>query len=121
MKKGYEENNELSIDDDIASRIAALKGVPYKDYSKPDVSLLLSKQSKPEQEQINDLLKQFVEEKVINDEVKGENQDPIADIERRLAILKGQDPNAPKKNNIPIIEKEADEETEIKKIIEKVI
>jgi abscission/NoCut checkpoint regulator len=81
-----------STDDDIHKRLANLKGVEYKDYSSSN-KVVLPPDTRSEQEKIDDLLKQFVEEKTIDSALKPEpgQAGTIEDIEKRLAALRGQD------------------------------
>ncbi|XP_070502857.1 abscission/NoCut checkpoint regulator [Chironomus tepperi] len=88
-------NPEMTVEDsnidDIQKRLAELKGVDYK---KPTDKILFSKDSRTEQEKIDDLLKQFVEERDINQQYTTQTEESsgsIDDIERRLALLRGQD------------------------------
>lgn len=96
LKRSDEDTEDQNIDD-IHKRLANLKGVDYKPTAN---KVLFALDSRSEQEKINDLLKQFVEEKEINDQ----NEEPttsascdepgsIDDIEKRLAILRGLDLN----------------------------
>lgn len=98
-------------DDDIAVRLANLKGVEYKDYSATN-KVLFTKDTRTEQEKIDDLLKQFVDERVIDDEAATESNQTgtIEDIEKRLAALRGQD-LATTKHQIEQIEETEEEET----------
>lgn len=84
-----------NTDQNIESRLSELKGMPYKDYSK----VLFEKDTRTESEQINDLIKQFVGESEIDQQIEKERDVAIDDIERRLAELRGSDY---KKTEIPI-------------------
>lgn len=79
--------------DDLQQRLANLKGVDYKPQSGHKV--LFSPDTRSEQEKIEDLLKQFVEEKDIIDQYDTvptqEQPVSIDDIEKRLAALRGID------------------------------
>lgn len=78
--------------DDIQQRLANLKGVEYKPQSSNKV--LFSPDARSEQEKIEDLLKQFVEEKEISGQHEVPSQEQpgsVDDIERRLAALRGID------------------------------
>lgn len=88
--------------DDLQQRLANLKDVDYKPQSGNKV--LFSPDTRSEQEKIEDLLKQFVEEKEINDQ--HDNAAPsldqpgsIDDIEKRLAALRGIDVSQMKAQN----------------------
>ena len=85
--------DQAQDDDDIQKRLANLKGVEYKDHSSNTSKVLFTPDTRSEQEKIDDLLKQFVDEKEIDDiTVPEPNQaGSISDIERRLAALRGQD------------------------------
>jgi abscission/NoCut checkpoint regulator len=78
--------------DDIQKRLANLKGVEYKDYSSSN-KVLFTTDTRSEQAKIDDLLKQFVDERTIDDEATPEpdHAGTIGDIEKRLAALRGQD------------------------------
>lgn len=85
--KNIKENKVLNVsnDLDIAKRLAVVKGVEFKENT--DYSFLRAVDKRTEQEQSNDLLKQYLEETSIDN--SGNAEDPIKDIERRLAALKG--------------------------------
>lgn len=87
------DGSDQNLDDDIQQRLANLKGVDFKPQSATKV--LFSPDARSEQEKIEDLLKQFVEEKEINDQHEPapsqEQPGSIDDIERRLAALRGID------------------------------
>jgi hypothetical protein len=96
-------DNEIENDnvdqniDDIQKRLAILKGIEYKPQEGNKV--LFVKDTRSNQEQIEDLLKQFVEEKNINDahaeptknELSDDRTNTVEDIEKRLAALRGVD------------------------------
>ena len=95
---------ELTSDQSIEQRLAKLKGVEHKEYS--NQNLLFGKETRSAEEQVRDLLKQFVAEKSIDEDAN--STDPnmsedagntTEDIEKRLAVLRGipYDPNALKK------------------------
>lgn len=109
--------NPMSTDADIAIRIANLKGMEYNPASNSaDRTLLLSTDQRTDQEKIKDLVKQFMAESSLD-----EAADPIRDIERRLAILKGSNVDgnpeiaATKKTS----DNEDDDETKVKKLVSK--
>lgn len=79
-----------NTDDDIHKRLANLKGVEHKDYSSTN-KVSLPPDTRSEQEKIDDLLKQFVEEKEIDSAAQPSQAGTIEDIEKRLAALRGQD------------------------------
>lgn len=87
------DESDQNLNDDIQQRLANLKGVDYKPQSANKV--LFSPDARSEQEKIEDLLKQFVEEKDINDQhepaTSHEQPGSVDDIERRLAALRGID------------------------------
>lgn len=123
LKESEDEKKALPGDNELAARLSNLKGIPHKEYSNKDI--LLSTDTRTDKEKIDDLLKQFVEERGIDDQA-GTALDPIADIERRLALLKG-DPipsqgsqaGTSKRVNIPE-EKEEDEDVTVKKVLDQV-
>lgn len=98
-------------DDALAKRLANLKGVEYKDYAATSSKILFTPDTRSEQEKIDDLLKQFVEERTIDDDVKPESSQSgtIEDIERRLAVLRGQDLETTKQQIEQIAETEEEE------------
>lgn len=104
---------DLPDQNDIEKRLALLKGVEHKDYSEANKKILFPNDTRSEQEKINDLLKQFVEEKTIDEDAKPEAgaTGTIEDIEKRLAALRGQDLEKTK-NQIEQIEETEEEETE---------
>lgn len=107
-----DQDGNVNTDDDIKKRLANLKGVEYKDYSTSN-KVLFTPDTRSEQEKIDDLLKQFVEERAIDDEVKPEpgteQTGTIQDIEKRLAALRGQDLETTKQQIEQIDETEAEE------------
>lgn len=98
-------------DDALAKRLANLKGVEYKDYAATSSKILFFPDTRSEQEKIDDMLKQFVEERTIDDDVKPEpsQSGTIEDIERRLAVLRGQDLETTKQQIEQIEETEEEE------------
>jgi hypothetical protein len=78
--------------DDIHRRLANLKGLDYKPTAN---KVLFASDVRSEQEKIDDLLKQFVEEREIDgqQDITSSSEQPgsVDDIERRLAVLRGQD------------------------------
>lgn len=101
-------------DDDIGKRLANLKGVEHKDYSSSN-KILFAKDTRTATEQTNDLMNQFYEEQVIDDEATPSVEEgaagTISDIERRLAILRGHDLETTK-NQIEQIEETEEDEAE---------
>jgi abscission/NoCut checkpoint regulator len=104
---------EVPDQSDIEKRLALLKGVEHKDYSGANNKVLFVKDTRSEQEKIDDLLKQFVDERAIDDEAKPEpgTAGTIDDIERRLAALRGQDLEKTRQQ-IEQIEETEEEETQ---------
>lgn len=103
--------NTLPSDADLKERLANLQGVPNKEYNNFDIINKVDKRS--EEEQTRDLIKQFLEENNIDEAANpadaGENYvDPIEDIERRLAALKGSPVAGDNKNEF----KRTDEDVE---------
>uniref|UniRef100_T1GXM2 Uncharacterized protein n=1 Tax=Megaselia scalaris TaxID=36166 RepID=T1GXM2_MEGSC len=86
-----EDNKNLPTDEDISTRLADLKGMPQKNYNYSD--LLVSKDHRTEKEKIDDLLKQFVDETAIDSNASRPSSNPIDEIEKRLAALRGTDTN----------------------------
>lgn len=93
---------------EIEKRLANLKGVEYKDYATSS-KVFFTKDTRTPQQQIDDLLDQFVEQ---NNLPKPEPNETgtIEDIERRLAALRGQDLEKTKEQ-IEQIEETEEEET----------
>lgn len=77
--------------EEIQKRLAILKGIEYKDYTASKVAF--TPDTRSEQEKVDDILKQFFEEKTIDSGAKLEPgaTGTVDDIERRLAALRGQD------------------------------
>lgn len=97
---------------DIAIRVSNLKGIEHKEYSNADI--LLNLDTRSDEEKTRDLVKQFMEERSLD-----EQADPIKDIERRLAALKGS--SSSDNMNIDVNkDSDSDEETKVKKIVSKV-
>lgn len=92
----------------IESRLAELKGMPLKDYSSKKV--LFEKDTRSEAEKIEDLVKQFVEERDLDQTIEKERETAVDDIERRLAELRGPDYKKSEINIDPPEETESDEE-----------
>ncbi|XP_052562064.1 abscission/NoCut checkpoint regulator [Culex pipiens pallens] len=109
-------NPESSLTD-IEKRLAALKGVEYKDYSEANKKFLLQKDNRTQEEQIRDLMKQFAEEQEIHETVSEYRLAAVDDIEKRLAALKGEPGDKPKKpNGIPSDDEEETEEEAARKL-----
>lgn len=96
--------------ENIQRRLAELKGIEFKAPSNDKVHF--APDTRSEQEKIDDLLKQFVEEKAVDDEVRPEQSQAgtVEDIERRLAALRGQDLDKTK-SQIEQTEETEEEET----------
>ena len=96
-------------EEDIQKRLAELKGVEFKVPTNSKIHV--APDTRSEQEKIDDLLKQFVEEKAIDDEAKPELSEigTVEDIERRLAALRGQDLDKTKQQIEQTEETEAEE------------
>lgn len=73
---------------DIEKRLAALKGLEYKDYTALNKKILLQKDNRSEEEQIRDIMAQFAQEQEIHDSMSNYRLAAIEDIENRLAALK---------------------------------
>lgn len=111
-------------ENDLRLRLCNLQGLKPKEYSKKDI--LLSTDERTEQEKINDLLKQFVEEKGIDSNVERTRNDSLSDIEKRLAALR--DADLPKSDRKPTLsdantpsDNEEDDETLLKNIIQRYV
>lgn len=106
----------MTTDADIAIRIANLKGLDYNPASNSaDRTLLLSTDQRTDQEKIQDLVKQFTAETNLD-----ESADPIRDIEKRLAILKGTNVDGNTKiATEKTSDNEDDDETKVKKLVSK--
>lgn len=97
---------------DIAIRVSNLKGIAHKEHSNKDI--LLNVDTRTDEEKTRDLVKQFLEETSLD-----EQSDPIKDIERRLAALKGSSSSDDMKVDVNK-ESDSDEEVKVKKIVSKV-
>ncbi|XP_062536288.1 abscission/NoCut checkpoint regulator isoform X2 [Armigeres subalbatus] len=73
---------------DMEKRLAALKGIEYKDYTEANKKFLIQKDGRSEEEQIRDILKQFAEEQEIHHSMDSYRLAAVDDIEQRLAALK---------------------------------
>ncbi|KAJ8714077.1 hypothetical protein PYW08_007697 [Mythimna loreyi] len=107
-------------DAEIYSRLAKLRGVPLEAVSAKPV--LPPPDTRTEQEQANDLIKQYMEQTNIDTKYTEEFDGLIGDIEARMQKLKGdnpasQDPAPIQKNDESESE---DEETAVKRIVEKI-
>lgn len=98
---------------DIAIRVSNLKGIRHKEHS--NVDILLNLDTRTDDEKARDLVKQFMEESSLD-----EASDPIKDIERRLAALKGSSSSDDMKVDVNK-ESDSDEEVKVKKIVSKVL
>lgn len=119
----------LPTDDEFRSRLAGLKDMPNKDYSKKD--LLLSTDERTDQQKMNDLLEQFMGETQLDQQVDQHRTDAVSDIERRLKALRdtpvdatttqpGNKSATSPEANTPS-DNEQDDETMLKTIMEKVL
>lgn len=96
---------------DIAIRVSNLKGIAHKEHSNKDI--LLNLDTRTDEEKTRDLVKQFLEERSLD-----EQSDPIKDIERRLAALKGcSSPDDMKVDGNK--ESDSDDETKVQKLVSK--
>lgn len=98
---------------DIAIRVSNLKGIVHKEHSNKDI--LLNLDTRTDEEKTRDLVKQFLEERSLD-----EQSDPIKDIERRLAALKGSSSTGDGVKVDENQESDSDEEEKVKKIVNKV-
>ncbi|XP_037024659.1 abscission/NoCut checkpoint regulator [Bradysia coprophila] len=96
---------------DIAIRVSNLKGIAHKEHSNKDI--LLNMDTRTDEEKTRDLVKQFLEERSLD-----EQSDPIKDIERRLAALKGCSSSDDMKADANK-ESDSDDETKVKKLVSK--
>ncbi|KAJ8723867.1 hypothetical protein PYW07_007847 [Mythimna separata] len=107
-------------DADIYSRLAKLKGVPLEVVSAKPV--LPPPDTRTEQEQANDLIKQYMEQTNIDTKYTDEFDGLISDIEARMQKLKGNNPAS--QEPAQILKKDEseseDEETTVRKIVEKI-
>lgn len=104
-------NNSTSFAD-IAIRVSNLKGIVHKEHSNKEI--LLNLDTRTDEEKTRDLVKQFLEERSLD-----EQSDPIKDIERRLAALKGSSSTDAMKVD-ESKESDSDDEEKVKKIVNKV-
>ncbi len=93
-------------------RVSNLKGIAHREHSNKDI--LLSTDTRTDEEKTRDLVRQFLEERALDDE-----SDPIKDIERRLAALKGTSSTDDMKMDEKA-ESDSDEEVKVKKMVSKV-
>lgn len=104
---------------DIKERLANLREVPNKEYNNLDILNKVDKRT--DEDKTKDLIKQFLDETELDANRGGDDDldDPIKNIERRLAALKGGTASA---GGTAKIEepKEEDEETEAQKMASKV-
>nr|XP_021186358.2 abscission/NoCut checkpoint regulator isoform X1 [Helicoverpa armigera] len=103
-------------DAEIYSRLAKLKGMPVETVAAKPV--LPPPDTRTEQEQADDLLKQYMEQTNIDTKYQDEFDSLVHDIETRITKLKGTTPTKPVDN--PQTEDSDDEETTVKKILEKI-
>lgn len=101
-------------DSDIQTRLANLRGVPVEVITAKPV--LPPPDTRSEQEQIDDLLKQYMEKTTIDTKYQNELDGIFSDIEMRMQKLKGND----NKESVPVNIESEDEEETVKKIVEKV-
>lgn len=105
-------------DAELHSRLARLKDVPRTETQVK--SVLPSLDLRSEQEQADDLLKQYMAEKNIDTQYKNEFDELVNNMESRVQRLKGISPtNLPNKSNQEAVESE-DEAESIQKILAKV-
>lgn len=78
---------------DIEKRLAALKGIDYKDYTESNKQFLNQRDNRTQEEQVHDLMKQFAEEQDIHDTVSNYRLAGVEEIEKRLAQLRGSPEN----------------------------
>lgn len=107
--------SEENSDQNIESRLAGLKGMQMKDYSK---KVLFEKDTRTDIEKTEDLIKQFVEERDLDQNIDNERELAMDDIEKRLAALRGVDY---KKTDIPIEPVEETESDEEQRLMRKYI
>ncbi|CAG9565532.1 unnamed protein product [Danaus chrysippus] len=108
-----------TTDSELQAKLANIKGVPLSAVqSKP---VLPVQDTRTEQEQADDLLKQYMEETKIYENYKDEFDHLVSDIESRLQNLKGSvcTISMPDQSSKSIDDSE-DEEDTVKKILEKV-
>lgn len=98
--------------EDIAIRVSNLKGIEHKEHSNTDI--LFNLDTRTDEEKTRDLVKQFMEERSLD-----EQSDPIKDIERRLAALKGSSSSDQMKVDANR-DSDSDEEVKVKKVVSKV-
>lgn len=111
------------MDDEIRQRLASLKGVDPANEIKNKNSIIFAKDTRSDQQKIDDMIKQFEEEVILDTGSGAEvSVDPIIDIETRLAKLKGDSTKSESKstNSVEIPEDE-DEITQVDNILKRVI
>ncbi|KAJ0173582.1 hypothetical protein K1T71_010731 [Dendrolimus kikuchii] len=105
-------------DAELRSRLAILKGVP--DVVAQARPVLPAPDLRTEQEQADDLLKQYMEQTNIDKKYKNEFDQLVNDMESRMEKLKGVNPSNVQNTKIQENDESEDEEERIKKILEKV-
>lgn len=110
------------MDDDIRQRLARLKGVEPTDEKQHKRSILFAKDTRSDQQKIDDMMKQFEDEIILDNETGAAGSvDPIKDIENRLAKLKGDsNVQSNKTSNRIDIPEEKDEITQVDDILKRV-
>ncbi|KAJ2953366.1 hypothetical protein O0L34_g956 [Tuta absoluta] len=105
-------------DAELLNRLAKLRGAPVSTLQSQPVVIKPDLHS--EQEQADDLMKQYLEQVSVDNKYKDEFDGLISDMESRLGKLKGTDAACSSGTNSKPVEVESeDEEETMKKIIEK--
>ncbi|XP_013185001.2 abscission/NoCut checkpoint regulator [Amyelois transitella] len=106
-------------DAELAQRLANLRGVPISTLqSKPVLSIV--PEMRTEQEQANDLLKQYMEQAQLDGQYKNEFDSLISDMEARVQRLKDGRPMAKTTNDPATAASDSEDEEIVKKIVGKI-
>ncbi|KAM3960545.1 abscission/NoCut checkpoint regulator [Aphomia sociella] len=116
--KGLKGEMPSTSDNELQLRLANLRGVPLSAVqSKPSIP---APDLRTEQEQADDLLKQYMEQTKLDNNYKDEFDTLVSDMDGRLQKLKGANTIKPSSTLEQQASDNEDEEDTVKKIIEKV-
>lgn len=101
-------------DEAIAIRIANLKDIPYSNTS--NIDLLTAVDKRTDEQKINDIMKQFLSEQIIDNTAAETSSNSVEAIERRLAALRVDRTPAAAADDETIDE---DDETRVQKVVKR--